>query len=170
MSDHVVDKTVLIPNACQKSVVKLISLSRHFGLRHTCCLVLRLVLLFVDLLEDVLEATIVLLEDGVLRAQVQREAALESELQRAVGEVGDTRVRVVHCLRNSRTVLEVEDSELQTLATSFRRPGDLEFAITGHDKVGGLVLVAIGMTTNDDRLLPSRHDLWNILCDVDAIN
>ena len=53
-------------------------------------------LLLVDLLEDVLEAPVVLLEDGVLGAEVHRPAFQQSHLEGAVGEVPDGFIRVVH--------------------------------------------------------------------------
>ena len=39
------------------------------------------VLLFIDLLEDVLESSIVLLENGVLSSKVEWELSLKSELE-----------------------------------------------------------------------------------------
>lgn len=50
----------------------------------------------VDVLEDVLEAAVVLLEDGVLGAQVQRPAFGQRHLEGAVRKVSDGLVRVVH--------------------------------------------------------------------------
>jgi hypothetical protein len=61
LGDHVVDETVLVPDLC--------------GLE------LGLVCGVVDLLEDVLEPSVVLLEDGVLGAHVQRELLLDGELE-----------------------------------------------------------------------------------------
>lgn len=58
VSDHIVDQTVLVDDAS--------------GFE------LRLVFSFVDDLEDVLEATVVSLQDGVLGAQVQRPLLLQS--------------------------------------------------------------------------------------------
>lgn len=53
-------------------------------------------LLLVDLLKDVFEATIVLLQDGVLGAQVQRPAFGQTHLEWAVGEVPDGLICIVH--------------------------------------------------------------------------
>lgn len=50
----------------------------------------------VDVLEDVLEAAVVLLEDGVLGAEVQRPAFDQGHLEGAVRKVLDGLVRVVH--------------------------------------------------------------------------
>lgn len=53
-------------------------------------------LLLVDLLEDVFEATVVLLQDGVLGAEVERPAFGQSHLEGAVGKVPDGLVCIVH--------------------------------------------------------------------------
>lgn len=52
--------------------------------------------LFVDLLEDVFEATVVLLQDGVLGAEVQRPAFGQTHLEGAVGKVPDGLICIVH--------------------------------------------------------------------------
>ena len=52
--------------------------------------------LFVDLLEDVFEAPVVFLQDGVLGAQVERPAFGDAHLEGAVCEVLDGTVSVVH--------------------------------------------------------------------------
>lgn len=53
-------------------------------------------LLLIDLLEDVFEATVVLLQDGVLGAQVQRPSFGYCHLEGAVGKVPDGFIGVVH--------------------------------------------------------------------------
>ena len=58
VSDHIVDQTVLVDN--------------------TSSFELRLVLSVVDALEDILEATVVSLQNGILGAQVQRPLLLQS--------------------------------------------------------------------------------------------
>jgi len=52
--------------------------------------------LLVDFLEDVFEAPIVLLQDGVLGAQVERPALGQAHPEGAVRKVPDGAVRVVH--------------------------------------------------------------------------
>lgn len=76
MSDHIIDQSVLIPD--------------------TGGLELSLILLLVDLGEDILEATIVRLENGVLRRHVEWELALQCILERRVSEVNDRLIGVVH--------------------------------------------------------------------------
>lgn len=53
-------------------------------------------LLLVDLLEDVFEATVILLEDGVFGAEVKRPPFGQTHLEGAVGKVPDGLVCVVH--------------------------------------------------------------------------
>lgn len=53
-------------------------------------------LLIVDFFEDVFEAAIILLQDGVLGTQVQRPAFAQSNLEGAVGKVPDRLVRIIH--------------------------------------------------------------------------
>lgn len=53
-------------------------------------------LLLVDLLEDVFEATIVLLQNSVLGAEVERPGFRQSHLEGAVGKVSDGLVCIVH--------------------------------------------------------------------------
>jgi len=45
--------------------------------------------LLVDLLEDVLEATVIRLQNGVLGAEIQRQATAQRVLEGGVGEVDD---------------------------------------------------------------------------------
>lgn len=58
-------------------------------------------LLLIDFLEDVFEATIILLQDGVLGAKVQRPAFGQSHLEGAVGKVPDGLICVVHSQGNT---------------------------------------------------------------------
>ncbi len=53
-------------------------------------------LLLIDLLEDVFKATVILLQDGVLGAEVQRPAFGQTHLEGAVGKVSDRLVCIVH--------------------------------------------------------------------------
>lgn len=53
-------------------------------------------ILLIDLLENVLESSIILLQNGVLGAEVQRPAFHQSHLKGAVSKVPDGFVRIVH--------------------------------------------------------------------------
>jgi hypothetical protein len=55
-----------------------------------------LVFLFVNFLEDILEAAIVLLKNGVLGAQIKRIVSLKSKLETGMSKLSDRFVGVVH--------------------------------------------------------------------------
>lgn len=82
LSNHVVNKTVLVPKALGLKVL--------------------LVILFIDLLEDILESSIVFLEDGVLSAHVQGQFLEKSHLETGMSEANDRLVCIVLGLRNTR--------------------------------------------------------------------
>lgn len=137
LGDHVVNETVLVPDVLGLEVL--------------------LVLSIVQLLEDVLEATIVLLKNGVLGAHVEGQALVKSKLEGSVGEAGDGLVGVVLCLGDTTAVLELEDLDLLGLAT-LGGVDHGELAGTGQNAVLGAVLVTKGVTANDDGLLPARNE------------
>ena len=141
VGDHVVDKTVLVPE--------------------TSSLELCLVGGLVDLLEDVLEATIVLLEDGVLGGQVARVVAGEGVLHARVGEAVDGIVSVVHAEHDTGT-LEVEDLEVSGLRAILRGESHIELTWNLGAEVSGSVLIAKSVSTNDNWSLPA----WNEFRDV----
>ena len=66
-------------------------------------------------------------------------------------------VGVVHGERHAG-VLKVVDVADELLAAVRRREGELEDALARHDEVGRLVLVAVGVAADDDRLGPARHE------------
>jgi hypothetical protein len=95
LCNHIVDKAVLIPDLL---LVK--------GL---------LVSALKDLLEDILESSIILLEDSVLGAQIEREALLERKVERRVCEALNGLIGVILGLSNTASG-ELEDLELLWLA------------------------------------------------------
>lgn len=113
----------------------------------------------VDLLEDILEATIVALQDGVLGAHVQRETLEQGHLETGVGEATDRLIGVVLSLGNT-TTLEVVDLDGLGLAID-RGVDKLELAGAGDDTVGGTVLVTESVTTDDDGLVPAGDETGN---------
>lgn len=140
LGDHVVNETVLVPDLLGLEVLLVGGL--------------------VDLLEDILESTIVLLEDGVLGAHVERELLVKSQLEGSVSETSDGLIGVVLGLSDTAAVLELEDLNLLRLATlGGVNHGELTGA--GQDSVLGAVLVTKGVTANDDRLLPARNKTGN---------
>jgi len=96
--------------------------------------------LFKDFVEDVLEPAVVLLEDGVLGAEVQRELLVERHVEAALGKAHDRLVRVVHGhAHTGRLVVEHVDPD--GLAVGIRGcKHELELAGRGHDDLGRLVL------------------------------
>ena len=136
LGDHVVNETVLVPDL--------------LGIE------LGLVVLLIDLLEDVLEAAIVLLQDGVLGAHVQRQTLQQGQLEAGVGETGDRLIRVVLSLGNAAAALEVEDLDGLRLTAS-RGVDHLQLAGAGDHTVLGTVLVSESVTTDDDGLAPARY-------------
>jgi hypothetical protein len=107
----------------------------------------------VDLLEDVLEPSVVALQDGVLGAQVQGNPLVKSHLERRVGESNDGLISVVHGEGNTGTlVVEDLDGGLLPLLGGV---DELDRALTRDNEVLGLVLVTVGVTADGDGLLPS---------------
>jgi hypothetical protein len=134
LSHHVVNQTVLVPDLLGLKVL--------------------LVLGVVELLENVLESTIVLLEDGVLGAHVQGQTLVQGQLEGGVGETVDGLVRVVLSLGDAAAVLELENLNLLGLA-ALGGVHHGQLAGTGSNEVLGAVLVTKGMAANDDGLLPA---------------
>ena len=139
LGDHVIDETVLVPDLLSVEVLGVVLLE--------------------DLLEDILEAAIVLLEDGVLGAHVQGETLHESHLERGVGEATDGVISVVLALSDT-TALEVVDVDALGL-TTLGGKDELELTGAGDDTVLGTVLVTEGVTANNDGLVPARHQTGN---------
>lgn len=76
LGDHVVDESVLIPDAFSFEVC--------------------FVLFVINFLEDVLESTIVFLQDGVLGGEIARVGPVQGVLEAGMGEGGDGFISVVH--------------------------------------------------------------------------
>jgi len=142
LGDHVVDQTVLVPDAVLLKV--------------------GLVLSLVDLLENVLESSVILLEDGVLCAHVQRELLVDGELETGVCETSNALGSVVLGLSDTTLVvlLEVEDLNLLGL-TTLGGEDHLEGALTLDDEVLCAVLITESVTADDDGLLPAGHETGN---------
>jgi hypothetical protein len=78
-----------------------------------------LVFLFVNFLEDILEAAIVLLKNGVLGAQIKRIVSLKSKLETGMSKLSDRFVGVVHAEHHSAG-FELEDLHVSGLGSIFR--------------------------------------------------
>jgi hypothetical protein len=124
---------------------------------------LRLELGVEDLLEDVLEAAVIGLEDGVLGREVDRVVAQQAVVERGAREVADRLVEIVHAMATpapgaSNTSCSID---LAVLADEL----DRQLALAGELEVGGAVLVAEGVAADDDRLGPARHEARHVLAD-----
>jgi hypothetical protein len=111
-------------------------------------------ILLVDFLENVFKAAVVFLEDGILGGEIQRPTPLESVLEGSMCKARDRFVRVVHSKTNS-TGLEFIDIETGRLSTALGGEDDLKGAWFSSDKVCGTVLIAKGVTTDDNGLFPA---------------
>jgi hypothetical protein len=72
-------------------------------------LVLGGVLLVENILENILESSIIFLQDGVLGAQIQGPFLLQSELEAGLGKTHDGFIGVVHSHGNSSSVVKIKD-------------------------------------------------------------
>lgn len=119
-----------------------------------------LVLGFKDLLEDILETSVVLFQNCVLGGHVERHLLGNGHLETRVSESGNRFVSVVHghghTLANK--VVNVHDNGF---TATFRLVNELEFARTWCDEIGGSVLVAESVSADDDRLGPAWDRLGN---------
>lgn len=135
LGDHVVDESVLIPDLL---CVKLLGIG---GL--------------IDLLEDVLEAAIVFLQDGVLGRHVQGEALRDGKLEGSVRKSGDGLIGVVLGLGDTTTG-EVVDLDLLWLSSlGSEDHGELTLAL--DHGILSTILVTESMAADDNWLLPSRN-------------
>ena len=118
-----------------------------------------------DLLEQVLELPVVGLQDRVLGGQVDRVVALEAVAEAGPGEVADRVVVVVHPHGDAAVGAVVGDLELHRLAAVVGGEGHRDGAGARHLEVGRLVLIAVGMTADDDRLRPTGDELGDVRAD-----
>ena len=144
VSDHIVDETVLVPE--------------------TSSLELSLVSALVDLLEDILEATIVLLQNRVLGRQVAREVPGEGVLHAGVGEAIDGLVSVVHA-EHDTSALEVVDLEFGGLGAVLRGEGHHELAWNLGAEIGGSVLITESVSADNDGFFPAGHKFRDVADD-----
>ena len=135
-SDHVVDEAVLVGEACG------VELLFELGLE--------------DLFEDVLEATVVGLEDRVLRREVHGVVARKTVVKACASEVNDGGIEVVLDLSDS-VAGGVVDLKLHGLRAVFGSElyGQLSLAL--EEEVGSAVLVTESVTADDDRLVPAGN-------------
>ena len=141
--DHVVDQAVLVGQA------RLLVLGGELGL--------------VDLGEDVLEAPVIGLEDGVLGREIDGIVALQAVGEGGAGELPDRLVDVVHGHGDARAGV-IEDLVLDLLAV-LAGPLDGQLALAGDPEVRGAILVAEGVAADDDGLGPAGDQPRDIAAD-----
>jgi hypothetical protein len=114
-----------------------------------------LIVFRIDLLEDILEAAVVFLQNGVLGAHVERQALEERHLEAGMGKARDGLVGVVLGLSDARAV-EIEDVQPFRWCAILGREDQLEGSLSGDETVFGAVLIAKGVTSDDNWFGPSR--------------
>mmetsp|Transcript_23347 Transcript_23347/g.41465 ORF Transcript_23347/g.41465 Transcript_23347/m.41465 type:complete len:377 (+) Transcript_23347:275-1405(+) len=141
LSNHVVDETVLVPNA------ELLEGGLVLGL--------------VDLGEDLEEATVVRLKDGVLGGKVERPLLLNGVLEAGEGESTNGLLGVVHAHGDTGGV-ELIDLVLHGFRSISGGEGHLKLSRAGDTEIGGLVLVTKGVAANDDGLGPAGNETGDV--------
>ena len=115
-------------------------------------------------MKNIFEATVISLKNCVFRAQVHRVVALQSVIKRCASKTSNRFVKVIHAHHDART-LKFGHFHLDWLAAILWHICHCHGARTGHFKVGRFVLITVGMTPNNDRLVPVRHQFRNVLAD-----
>ena len=113
--------------------------------------------------EDVFEAAVIGLENGVLGRQIDRHIAMERIVERGPRKVANRVVEVEHAERHAGT-LELMHHMFDACAVSAGK-GDGELAFAGHPEIGGAIDVAESMTADHDRLGPPGHQPRDVLAD-----
>ncbi|CAB4566819.1 unannotated protein [freshwater metagenome] len=125
---------------------------------------LRLELTLEDLCEDVLEATVVSLEDRVLGGEIDRILPCDSVVEGGTSEVADRIIQVVHRHRDARA-WELEDLELHRRRAILWLEGHSEGSFTWNLEVSGAVLITECVAADDDGLGPVWDQSRDILDD-----
>jgi hypothetical protein len=140
LRDHVVNQTVLVPDLGRLKFLP--------------------VLCLVNLLEDVLEPSVIGLQDGVLGAHVQRQLLVERKFKRRVCKAANRLGGVVLGLGDTALggeVVDLDDLGLAALGSE----DHLQCALAVDDTILGAVLVAECVAADDDRLLPAGDEAGN---------
>lgn len=141
LSNHVVDKTMLVPEI--------------LGLEFF------LVFLFVDFLENILESSVILFKDRVLGAHVQRHFLEKRHLETGMCESNNRLIRVVLGLCDTRPA-EFEHLDALWFAAVLGSKDNFESSLAGDHLVLGAVLVAKGMSADDNGLFPAGYQTRDI--------
>jgi hypothetical protein len=123
---------------------------------------LSLILLLVDLLESILESTIICLEDGVFGGQVKRILSSKGKFKAAMSELLDTLISIIHGKANSTLSFILVDfhsllSAVVSLEDNFKGSRLINYEICG------LILISECVPADNDGLFPSRDESWDVL-------
>src|SRR6185312_15958971 len=109
-----------------------------------------------DLLEQILEAAVVNLQNGVLRRQIHRVAAVEGIGEAGAREARDGRIEIEHAQRHARSG-SLNDFLFDGRPAIGRGETEFERARAGKLKVAGTVLIAEAMTRDHNWLIPVSY-------------
>jgi hypothetical protein len=125
---------------------------------------LLLIVLFVDFLEDILEATIIFLQDSILSGQVQRINSRKGEFEAAMSKLFNTLISIVHS--KTYTTFSFEFIDLVFLFSSvFSSEDNLKGSRLVDCEICGSILISESMSSDDNRLFPSWNKSWDVLDD-----
>ena len=114
-------------------------------------------------LEYVLEPPVIDFDDRVLGRKVERITAIERVIHRGAGEIADRVVEIVH-RHGDAAAGKLEDFAFDLLAVVADK-SQVKLAFAWHAEIGGAILIAKGVTADDDWLGPSRHQAGHVLAE-----
>ena len=144
ISHHIINQPVFIPD--------------FLGLK------LCLIGLLIDLFKDVLEPAVILLQDSVLGGHIKWVFPFKGELERAVSEVLNALIDVVHAHSDTTLTLKFEDLHALLFALSVLKH-DFECTRSVYHEVCCFVLIAECVSADHNRLLPAWDQPWDVLDD-----
>ena len=122
--------------------------------------ILRLEIIDIDFFEQILEAAIIGLEDGVLGRQIHRPLAGKTIVEAGLGEIADRIIQVVHAHGDTGRWV-IEDFMFYRFAAVLADPFHHQLAGAGNQEIGGAILIAKGVAADDDRIGPTRNQPWH---------
>ena len=142
--DHIVDQAMLVGQAA------LFEFGLELGVVH--------------FLEDILEASVIGLENRVLGREINRPVAQQAIVQTRLGEATDRIVEVIHAHGDAGAWI-VEHIVFDRRTAVGRGEGHRQLAGARHQEIGGAVLVTEGVATDHDRCRPARDKARHVLAD-----
>jgi hypothetical protein len=127
----------------------------------SCSLEFILELSLVKILKSILEKTIILLQDSVLGAKLERVASAQGILHARSSERLDGCLGVEHTKVTS-FAFEMVDLLRSSCRSIIRGVNEVHFSWLGHDSVLAQVLITVSVSTDDDGLGPAWDKSWNV--------